>query len=568
VTSAHVQQSRTPTLVHGMFAAAAAHPRAGFTFQDISGTETFHSFKQLLEETERSAAGLQALGLRKGDRVALLTQDPAEFVITFLGAVRAGIIPVPLYPPPPLGGFDAYVAQIRKMLAVAQPAALVGSERLEELDVHALGLPLATPIARIQELLSQAGPMRACDIDPDDVVFLQFTSGSTGTPRAVIVTHRALVANIDCFMEEALGADPQFDKGVSWLPLHHDMGLIGFVLGPVCRGVPVVLIPTLRFVKAPGVWLEAIHRHRATITFAPNFAFALALRRLRPAECARWDLSCLKALGCGAEPIRPDLIASFFAQLGPSTGLRASAFMPAYGLAESTLAVAIRRLSEPLRIERVDRDAFERDGHALPARPGHPALEHIGHGEAFRGHRIAIRSSQGTPMPSGQEGEIWIHGPSVCEGYVGDETTWRELCRDGWLNTGDRGYLSDNHLFVTGRSKDLIILNGRNVHPQSLEWSIGQIQGVRPQGVVAFAISGATTEEIVIALEARTTDSTTLVTAVEETVYDLVAARPAAVLVLSSGSLPRTTSGKLRRANVRQQYLDGGLRDLQLVADP
>jgi len=171
-------------------------------------------------------------------------------------------------------------------------------------------------------------------------------------------------------------------------------------------------------------------------------------------------------------------------------------------------------------------------------------------------------------MPSGQEGEIWIHGPSVCEGYVGDETTWRELCRDGWLNTGDRGYLSDNHLFVTGRSKDLIILNGRNVHPQSLEWSIGQIQGVRPQGVVAFAISGATTEEIVIALEARTTDSTTLVTAVEETVYDLVAARPAAVLVLSSGSLPRTTSGKLRRANVRQQYLDGGLRDLQLVADP
>jgi fatty-acyl-CoA synthase len=546
-----------------MLAAAAAHPGNGFTFQDTTGRETFYSFPDLLRATERSGAGLQALGLTAGDRVALLTQDPEAFIIAFLGAVRAGIVPVPLYPPPPLGGIEIYLRQTVALLEVARPAALVGSAKvLEDLQQAIAGLDFPLVTATVQEIRACTAPMTPCEVGPDDVVFLQFTSGSTSTPRGVIVTHRSLTANIACFMGESLQADPARDKGVSWLPLYHDMGLIGFVLGPVYWGVSVVFLPTVRFAKSPAAWLDALHQHRGTITFAPNFAFALVLRRLRTEDLSRWDLSSVKALGCGAEPIQPDLIKRFL-DVFAAAGLNPDSFLPAYGLAEASLAVALRRLGQPVSTRQVDRETFERMGLASPPRTDRPWLDHVGFGGAFAEHEIAIRDTQGTDLPPGREGDIWLSGPSVCAGYLGDEAGWNAICRDGWLNTGDRGYLDDGELFVSGRSKELIIVNGRNIHPQPLEWAVGALPGVRPQCVAAFAVPSLTTEAIVIALEAKGRPSLDLVAAVEDAVEDLVACRPLDVVLLPSGALSRTTSGKLKRGDVRRRYLDGDLARLE-----
>jgi fatty-acyl-CoA synthase len=562
--SASGQDAEPPaTLVAGMLASAAAYPDNGFTFQDAAGRETFYSFPDLLAATERAAAGLQALGLRHGDRIALLTQDPEEFIIAFLGAVRAGIAPAPLYPPPPLGGIEIYLSQTVALLEVARPAALIGSAKvLGDIQEAVAGLDGIKTVATVQEIRACQAPMTPCEVGPDDVVFLQFTSGSTSTPRGVIVTHRALVANIACFMDQSLQADPTRDKGVTWLPLYHDMGLIGFVLGPVHTGVSVVFMPTVRFAKSPAAWLDALHQHRGTITFAPNFAFALLLRRLRVEDLGRWDLSCVKALGCGAEPIHPDLIERFL-DVFAAAGLSRDAFLPAYGLAEATLAVALRRLGAPISTRRVDRETFERTGVSTPAREERSWLDHVGFGGAFAGHEIAIRDPDGAALPHGREGDIWLHGPSVCAGYLGDEAGWNAICRDGWLNTGDRGYLADGELFVSGRSKELIIVNGRNIHPQPLEWAVSALSGVRPQCVAAFAVPSLTTEAIVIALEAKGRPTTDLVAAVEDAVEDLVACRPLDVVLLPSGSLSRTTSGKLKRGHVRRRYLDGDLPRLE-----
>jgi fatty-acyl-CoA synthase len=558
---------RPATLVEGMLATAATYRQSGFTFQNAAGVETFYRFPELLAAVERSAAGLQQLGLVKGDRLALLTQDPEDFVLTFLGAVRVGIVPMPLYPPPPLGGIEAHMRQVAALLETARPRALVGSGKtLADLKATLRPMAFLEKTTTPEDIRAASGPLRPCEILPDDAVFLQFTSGSTATPRGAIVTHRTLVANIVCFMGEALQADPTVDKGISWLPLYHDMGLIGFVLGPVYWGVPVVIIPTLRFAKTPAAWLDAIHVHRGTITFAPNFAFALLLRRLKTNDVGRWDLSSVKALGCGAEPIRADLIARFLEVFTRGARLRPNVFMPAYGLAESTLAVALKRLGMPTRIQRTDRALFEQTGLVTQPRQGHAVLEHVGCGGAFAGHEIAIRGPEGRDLPAGNEGEIWVRGPSVCAGYVGDHSAWDANFHQGWLNTGDLGYLLDGELFVSGRSKDLIILNGRNVHPQPIEWAVGDIQGVRPQSVVAFAVASDSSEMMVIVLETQARASPDLVVAVEEVVQDLVATRPSDVVFLPPGALPKTTSGKLKRAQVRRDYLDGRLPRLGSVA--
>jgi fatty-acyl-CoA synthase len=539
-------------------AAAKADSRNGFTFQNLHGDETKYTFAELEAETARRAAAMQQLGLHKGDRLGLVIAEPEDFVLAFLAALRTGVVPVPLYPPHYLGGLENYCKQTGAILRSSGARVLVASPQV-------IGIVRALPawveglktVVSTRELTGSSRETHYPDILPDDLAFLQYTSGSTMAPRGVMVTHRSLVSNIRAFMGTGLKMDPDRDSGVCWLPLYHDMGLVGFVLGPLFWGVSVVFIPTLRFIKNASAWLDAVDLHRATVTFAPNFAFSLAARRVRAAELGRWDLSCLKAIGCGAEPIHPPTVREFVRVFSESCRLNPAAVVPAYGLAECTLAVAMKTLGQPLRTRLVDAEAFQQDGIARPVGDGDAvsAIEHVSCGRILSGAEVAILDVNGERAPDDVEGEVCVRGPSVAAGYFGEPEAWARVWRDGWLSTGDLGYLSTGELFITGRSKDLIILNGRNHHPQTIEWTVAEVDGVREGSVVAFSRPGASGEELVVIVEARAKDFNRLVADVEDAVHNAVFTKPADVVWLRPGSLPKTSSGKLKRHEIKQQYL-------------
>jgi fatty-acyl-CoA synthase len=468
---------------------------------------------------------------------------------------------VPVYPPLYLGSLHSYSRHTAGILRSSSAVHLIASRRLVNI-LWALvdQVPSLSRVVATEELddLGDGDPDYPA-LSPDDTVFLQYTSGSTTDPRGVIVTHRSLLANVEGIMCFGLDMDPGRDRGVTWLPLYHDMGLVGFVLGPVAWGVSVVFIPTLRFVKNASVWMETIHRHRATVSFAPNFAFALAVRRTRSTDLERWDLSCVKVLGCGAEPIHASTMRKFNQLFGERCRLRPEAVLPAYGLAEATLAVTMKPLPEGMRVRRVDRARFHRDGVACDADGEQASEEHVSCGHAFPGHEIVIVDDRGTPLPEGREGEIHLRGPSLAAGYYGNPAASAETWRDGWLRTGDLGYLYRGELYVTGRIKDLIILNGRNLHPQVVEWITSEVRGVRKGGVVAFSRPGDAGEELVIAVETNRRQVESMVAEIEDAVQRAIFTKPVEIVWLSPGSLPKTSSGKLQRYQVRQLYMRGEL---------
>jgi fatty-acyl-CoA synthase len=551
-------------------AAGKADSHKGFTFQNLRGEETKYTFAEIEAETARRAGAIQQLGLRKGDRLGMVIAEPEDFVLAFLSALRTGVVPVAVYPPHYLGGLENYGRQVGAVLRSSGARVLVASPQVMNViqALPALVGELETVIPTTA-LLGSSHEAQYPEILPDDLAFLQYTSGSTMAPRGVMVTHRSLVSNIRAFMGTGLEMDPDRDSGVCWLPLYHDMGLVGFVLGPLFWGVSVVFIPTLRFIKNASAWLDAVDLHRATVTFAPNFAFSLAARRVRTAELGRWDLSCLKAVGCGSEPIHPPTLREFVRVFSDSCRLNPDALMPAYGLAECTLAVAMKTLGQPLATRLVDGETFQRDGIARSMSDSQTAraIEHVSCGRILSGSDVEILDPNGDRVPEDVEGEVCVRGPSVATGYFGEPEAWARVWRDGWLWTGDLGYLSNGELFITGRSKDLIILNGRNHHPQTIEWMVAGVDGVREGNVVAFSRPGASGEELVVIVEARAKDFNRLVADVEDAVHNAVFTKPADVVWLSPGSLPKTSSGKLKRHEIKQQYLRTGLEAERLHLD-
>jgi acyl-CoA synthetase (AMP-forming)/AMP-acid ligase II len=559
------------TVAEAIPGVAQHHPNNGFTFQDVNGVETRRNFAEIEELTARRAVALRELGLARGDRFGLIVVEPEDFVLTFLAGLRAGIVPVPLYPPLSLGNLDTYAARTAGILRAAGAKLLLASAQLQNVLWSLVArVPTMSRLVVVEEL-RRARPLhrgeRAAwpEVVPEDVAFLQYTSGSTAEPKGVIVTHACLVANSAGIMGPGLETDPGCTIGVSWLPLYHDMGLIGFVIAPLLHAVSVVFIPTVRFLKRPSVWLETIHRHRGTISFAPPFAYGLAARRATEEQLSTWDLSCVSALGCGAEPIPPDTVRAFTELFSSRCKLPRHAVLSAYGMAEATLAISLKPLHEPLRTRLVDTTTFQETGLAVDVGPDQeasaPVLEHVSCGRPFPGHEVAILDEDGHPLPEDHEGEICVRGPSVTPGYFEDPATTARTFRDGWLHTGDLGYLRDGEVYVTGRLKDLIIINGRNIHPQSLEWLVSELPGVRKGNVVAFSRPGATSEEIVVALETREGDTRALAEAVRARVREAMSVTVTDVVCLEPGSLPKTSSGKLQRRRARQLYLAGTLGD-------
>ena len=532
----------------------------GFTFLDGAQNESAYTFERLSEAAERRGRQLIARGYNKGDRIGLVIPDNEEFVLTFLGAVSAGIVPVPMYPPLALGKLDSYLQSAAGILRASEARAVVTSKK-----VSPILWSILDKVDTLEDLLvvdklaaTTPAPATPVDITPDDPCFLQFTSGSTSDPKGVVVTHGNLAANAKAIMYDGLHCDAETDKGVSWLPLYHDMGLIGFVIAPLLATVPIVFIQTLSFVKRPNLWMDVVNRYRGTITFAPNFAFALAAKRAtRQVTKEGFDLSCLRVVGCGAEPINPTTIRKFVDAYAPAK-LNEHAIMPCYGMAEATLAMSFEPLTEPLFTTTIDRDAYENEDKVKPANGG-AALELVSCGRTFPGHAIGIMGPGDALVEDGKVGEIVFRGPSVTAGYFKNDAASQETIRDGWLHTGDLGFIVDGRVYVSGRMKDLIILNGRNYYPQSIEWEVEQITGVRKGNVVSFSIRADVTEKLVVVAESKTADKDALASTIKTAINSALGLKVDDVVVVPAGALPKTSSGKLQRRKTKSQYEDGTL---------
>jgi fatty-acyl-CoA synthase len=549
-------------VIPALNACEGLHER-GFTFVGAQGPgkDLTLSFHDLRLATQKRAAHYLALGLSRGDRVALVVPEGEHFIPAFLGALWIGLIPVPLYPPLSLGKLDAFMDALVTILNVAKPRALVTSERVGKVLWSAVGrIPSLEKVILTEEL--QAEPARAlppaADLADGDIAFLQFTSGSTALPKGVIVTHGSLAANCKAIVVDGLKAEPlKGDKAISWLPLYHDMGLIGLVLAPVCYTIPTVFIPTMSFIKNATLWMETIHKHKGTLSFAPNFAYALVTKRAKPDQVARWDLSQMRVFGCGAEPINPETMRNFVKALAPS-GLKPTALLPCYGMAEATLAISFVGLDETLRTDRIDGERYHSDRKAAPGE----GLEVVNCGRTFPGHELSIQDEDGRILPDRHVGEICFRGPSVAAGYWGNPEATRAAgmgAPGSWLRTGDLGYLVGGELYISGRIKDILIINGRNYYPQRIEWLIDEIAGVRKGSAVVFTRPGASSEEIVVAAETRDQDQPALRTQIVSRVGEEFQLAVSDVALVRPGALPKTSSGKLQRRKTRDQYLRGTL---------
>jgi fatty-acyl-CoA synthase len=564
-----------PTLVEALDELSADTKR-GYTFVRPDGSEAFFSFQALGREAQKRGAFLREQGLKKGDRVALVIPDSDEFVLTFFGAIRAGIVPVPIYPQLSFKNVEGYHDTVSHVVNASGAKLLVTTATTKPfVDPILPRTPGLQGIVTTEVFAGLGEAQLTVEVSPSDLAFLQFTSGSTSRPKGVMVSHGNLAANSEAFMIHGVKRDSAVDKGVSWLPLFHDMGLIGFVIGPLFSNIEVVFLPTASFVRAPRLWLDTMHKHRATITYAPNFAYALVAKRVKERDVAGLDLSSLRVAGCGAEPIQARTLRDFAAKLAPA-GFDPRAFLPSYGMAEATLAITFVEKGAGLSTDLVDAKALQAKKATPTVGEGEGVREIVNCGRAFPDHEVAIVDENGHALPDRTVGEIVTRGPSICAGYFEEPeltaAAFRPVGPDGraggpWLHTGDLGYTVDGSVFICGRVKDIIIIRGRNYYPQDIEWSVGELPGVRRGNVVAFGVDVDGDEQLVVCAEAHASDAAGLADSVAQLVTSEFALAVHRVEVVPQGSLPRTSSGKPQRRKTKQLFLEGLLPTARRVLE-
>jgi fatty-acyl-CoA synthase len=551
---------------------AAKSTQTGYRFIDEdSQAEPFFSHAGIERASARFGGALQSLGLKKGDRVALILPDNSDFVFAFLGALRAGIVPVPIYPPTGLGQLSGYLENTLHIVAKSGAKVLVTSPEIRRvLGTVQSRAPELTSVCDVDTLKAQREELKPEKITLDDTCFLQFTSGSTSRPKGVTLTHANLAANVHAIMDLGLKVQ-SFDKGVSWLPLYHDMGLIGFVLSPLYHVNSITFLPPLLFLKRPARWLEHMSREKGTISFGPNFAYALCVKRIKESEMQGLDLSSWRVAGCGAEPIRAENLKAF-AQKFSAVGFNEKAFVSCYGMAESTLAVSFSPIGAGVQTDTVEGSALWSEGLAKPIEASDNEAEKVATivscGPAFPEHEIAVfaetDANSETPLPERSVGELRLRGPSVMVGYWNDAELTREAFAGGWLKTGDIGYLAGGSVYICGRSKEVIIVNGRNYYPQDMEWEASRVEGVRKGNVIAFGTMKPThdRERVVVVLETSVPEGPTRDTLkgeVRRVVQQAMGLTIDDVVPVDAGVLPKTSSGKLQRAKTRELYETGDL---------
>jgi fatty-acyl-CoA synthase len=520
--------------------ADAARDGVGYTFLNDRGA-TIRSYAEMFSAAGRVARALVDAGLRRGDTVAIVVADAETFLTTIFGASMAGVVAASMHPPLSVLDRARSIDLIAPALRSACARAVVASRSLVPAFANVRSAcPTVSMILAAEDLVAWGGPPPDAPISEDDIALVQFTSGSTSQPRGVAITHRNLSANVNAINGPAGLATTDVDVGVSWLPLSHDMGLVGMAIAPVYASRPVVLMPPQMFVKRPVEWLRAISRYRATVSFAPNFAYDLCVRRLKDRDLDGLDLAAWRVAGCGAEPIHAATLEAFAAKFAPA-GFRSTSFLPGYGLAEHVLAATFAPRDRPLRVERIaDRSI-------------------VSCGTPFPEHELRIVDEAGGVVPEREIGEILLAGPSVMACYYNEPGLTAEKIRDGWLHTGDVGFLSRGELFVCGRASDVIVARGRKYHPQDLEWAIEDLPGIRHGRVVAFgcAVPGAADRIVMVVEASGTVARDDLVVSIRRRVSDSFAVYVDDVGIAASGTIERTTSGKVRRAAVKARFQAG-----------
>jgi fatty-acyl-CoA synthase len=516
----------------------------------------------LLRSSARSLARkLLGLGLPRGGRMALVAETDADFVRFFFACQYAGLVPVPLPAAVHLGGRQGIIENLRKLVEVCGAQAAMASrsffpflaEAAQGLDLKHVGEP------GFFDALPEADlPLQSPK--PEEVAYLQYTSGSTRFPRGVVITQKAVMANLACIISHGLSVRPG-DRANSWLPFYHDMGLVGFLLAPMASQLSIDYLSTRDFAMRPRLWLALISRNRATISYSPTFGYALCARRIRPTEIEQYDLSSWRIAGTGAEPIRADILESFSQLLAPA-GFNSQAYVASYGMAECSLAISFAPLGRGLEIDRIDAHALTESGTAVPVEDGACSEEIKGLvfcGSVIPGHEIEIRDEHGKKLAERRCGVLHVRGPSIMTEYLGDPEATREvLSPDGWLNTGDLAYLAGDQVVITGRKKDLIIINGRNIWPQDIEFLVEQQPEIRSRDAAAFSIPGIGGEDtVVLVVQCRHFEETERCRLVEvlrgrvreEFGIDCM------VELVPPHTLPQTSSGKISRTKARADFL-------------
>jgi fatty-acyl-CoA synthase len=516
-------------------------------------------YAELRDRARFMAARFLAAGLKTHDRVGLVAETDADFVTAFFACQYARVTPAPLPLPAPLGGRDAYVEQIGRMLASANATAVFGPESLLPWLQEAAE-SAGTKIAMQVSDLPDATPLDLPPPTPDDPSYVQFSSGSTRNPTGVLCTHRALMANALASTRGGLQVTAD-DRAVSWLPLYHDMGLVGFLLMPLSAQMSIDLMPTGAFVRRPLLWLDLISKNRGTISYSPSFGYELCAKR-GDGTREGLDLSAWRVAGCGGDMVRPGPLMAF-AERYAAAGFKGTAFVASYGMAEATLGLSMSPLGRGLICDTLDVERMEKDGLVVVG-AGARSRAFVRCGSIFEGHEIEVRDQNGAVLPERRVGRIYARGPSLMREYFGDpQATAAVLSRDGWLDTGDLGYLAEGQIVPTGRAKDLILLNGRNVWPQDLEWTAeSEIDRLRSGDVAAFSIDEDAGERLVLLVQARSSDPEVRRTLTED-VAALLRARhgvEARVELIGAHALPQTSSGKLSRSRARTLFLAGAFR--------
>ena len=532
------------------------------------------SYRQLQQEAQTLAAGLLAQGLSAGDRVAIMLPTCREFFAAFYGTLYAGCVPVPLYPPARPSQLEDHMHRIAGIVANAGAVMLITDSRARMLGyLLRAQCEALRAVATAEELASHDASPALPALSPmlpkvkaHDIAFLQYTSGSTGNPKGVVLTHANLLANLRA-MQSASGITAA-DVFVSWLPLYHDMGLIGACMGSLYIGFRLVLLSPLAFLARPSRWLWTIHRHRATVSAAPNFAYEICAGKLDDRDLDGLDLSCWRIAYNGAEPVSPDTLENFASRLA-RYGFRHEAMTPVYGLAESSVGLTFPPVGRGPLIDIVDRATLADSGIARPAltENRHP-LRVVCCGLALPGHDIRIVDAASHPLPERQVGRVQFRGPSATSGYYGNPAAAAYLFDGDWLNSGDLGYLAAGELYLTGREKDIIIRGGHNIYPQELEEAVGRLNGIRKGCVVVFPATDvhSATERLVVLAETREDSAAQrarLLAEISNLAVDLIGIPADDIVLAPPRTVLKTSSGKVRRAACRELYERGKLTSNQ-----
>lgn len=545
----------------------AAQGERGLNFHDMRGELARpYPFSEMRKDALDVAYRLISHGVKKEDRIALIAETGPEFAALFFGCVYAGAWPVPLPLPTSFGGKESYIDQIMVQLNSCDPSSLFFPPELVEMAGEAArrcnveGIDWAEFNDRI------ALKTELPHATTDEICYLQYSSGSTRFPHGVAVTHKALLNNLSAH-SHGMELKPQ-DRCVSWLPWYHDMGLVGCFLSVVANQVSTDYMKTEDFARRPLAWLDMISRADGTvISYSPTFGYDICARRISSQSqvSERFKLSHWRLAGNGADMIRPDVMQAFVDAYGDA-GFKASSFLPSYGLAEATLAVSIMPPGEGIEVELVEESELT----GVPGSPDRPTRYRaiVNCGKAVKDMTIEVRDADGSILPDRVIGKVWCTGPSLMVGYFRDPESTEACMADGWLDTGDMGYMSNGYIYIVGRAKDMIIINGKNYWPQDIEWAVEQLPGFKAGDIAAFSVSNGGEETPAVLVQCRTSDEAERAK-LREQIKDKVRSvtgMNCVVELVPPRTLPRTSSGKLSRAKARNLYLSGEIQPYAIAA--